>query len=266
MQETSVFWLRAAVALYGVGLFHTVQSAFRTSRPLFRPALISFAIAVVLHMVALVDSARTVRHFPPYGFHNAISLCAFLLAVLFLVVYAKYRLQSLGLFLFPLVFTLALIASILAPRGSWPDSSTRDTWLLIHVILVLLGYVLLLLTALASLAYILQERQLKRKKSIALLEKLPPLGTLDDIISKSLGLGFILTTLGVVTGASWGLVESPRFWTDPKLATSLATWAACLLLVVLRITAGWRGRKAAVMAVTVVAASAATWAVHYVKH
>jgi hypothetical protein len=36
--------------------------------------------------------------------------------------------------------------------------------------------------------------------------------------------------------------------------------------VVLRVTAGWRGRKAAVMAVGVVACSAATWAIHYVRN
>ncbi len=70
---------------------------------------------------------------------------------------------------------------------------------MIHIILVLLGYAALVLTALAAVFYLIQERQLKRKKSMALLERLPPLGTLDNLISKSLGFGFVLLTVGVVT-------------------------------------------------------------------
>jgi ABC-type uncharacterized transport system permease subunit len=132
---------------------------------------------------------------------------------------------------------------------------------------VLLGYAALVFTALASVFYLIQERQLKRKRSIALLERLPPLGTLDNMISKSLGFGFVLLTVGVVTGATWAYIDTGSRWmTDPRISVALLNWVICLLMVLLRITAGWRGRKAAAMAVTIVAFSAATWAVHYVRH
>ena len=44
----------------------------------------------------------------------------------------------------------------------------RDAWLLVHVMMVLLGYAALLLTAVASIFYLIQERQLKRKKPLDL--------------------------------------------------------------------------------------------------
>ena len=267
MQDMSVFWLRAAVALYAVGLFHTVQVALRRGASIFRPALIAFSIAVVLHMVALVEAGRLARHFPPEGFHNSISLCAFLLAVLFLFVYWRYRFESIGVFLFPMVFTMTAIASIQTPTPHWTDTASRSTWLVIHIVLVLLGYAALVFTALASVFYLIQERQLKRKKSMVLLERLPPLGTLDSMISKSLGFGFILLTVGVVTGATWAYIDTGSDWMkDPRVSVALVNWFICLLMVFLRVTAGWRGRKAAAMAVTVVAFSAASWAVHYVSH
>jgi len=267
MQDMSVFWLRAAVALYAVGLFHTIQVALRRGASIFRPALIAFSIAIVLHMVALVEAGRLARHFPPEGFHNSVSLCAFLLGVLFLFTYWRYRFESLGVFLFPMVFGMTALATLQAPTPHWTDSASRSTWLVIHIVLVLLGYAALVLTALASVFYLIQERQLKRKKSIALLERLPPLGTLDNIISKSLGFGFVLLTVGVVTGATWAYIDTGSGWlTDPRISVALLNWVVCLLMVCLRITAGWRGRKAAAMAVTIVAFSAATWAVHYVRH
>jgi ABC-type uncharacterized transport system permease subunit len=188
-----------------------------------------------------------------------------LIGVLFLFLYGKYRFESLGVFLFPVVFVMTAVAASQTPIGRWSDPQTRTTLLMSHILLVLLGYAALILTALASVLYLIQERHLKRKNSIALLEKLPPLGTLDSIISGSMAFGFVFITGGIVTGAIWAFVESAPAWVDPKMTTALVTWAFCLVMVLLRVTAGWRGRKAAMMALTVVASSAASWAVHYVR-
>jgi ABC-type uncharacterized transport system permease subunit len=267
MHDTSVFWLRAAAALYAVGLFHTLQIAIRRTSTLFRAAFIAFAAGLVLHMVAIVESAVEARTVFPAGFHNSVSLSAFLIGFVFLVVFWRYRMESLGVLLFPLVFVMAAVAALKHPLGSWTSTAARNTWLEIHIVLVLLGYAALLVTALASLLYLLQERQLKRKKPIILLDRLPPLGTLDTLITVSLGFGFVLLTIGVVTGATWASIESGAIGLrDPRLTAAAVTWGFCLLLVLARISAGWRGRKAAVMAVAVVACSAATWAVHYVSH
>lgn len=266
MHETSVFWLRAAAALYAIGLFHTLQIAIRKTSTLFRPALIAFAAGVVLHLVAIVEAGVEQATWFPAGFHNSVSLCALLIGILFLAAFARYRAESLGIFLFPLVFAMTTVAALKTPVGSWTSTAARDTWLVIHIVLVLLGYSALLLTAIASLIYLIQERQLKRKKSIALLERLPPLGTLDNLVSNALGFGFVLITLGVVTGATWAYIETGgASLTDPRMTTATVTWVFCLIMVTLRVSVGWRGRKAAVMAVTAVAFSAATWAAHYLS-
>lgn len=265
MQEMSVFWLRAAVALYALGLFHAIQVVLRRGSTLFRPALIAFSVAAVLHMVALVESGRLARHFPPEGFHNSVSLCAFLFAALFLFIYWRYRFESLGVFIFPMVFIMTAVAAWQTPAPQWTNSDSRSTWLVVHIVLVLLGYAALVLTALASVFYLVQERQLKRKKPMALLERLPPLGTLDNLITQSLGFGFILLTVGVVTGSAWAYIYTGTAWmSGARVSLAFVNWIFCLLMVFLRVTAGWRGRKAAAMAVTIVAFSAAAWAFHYV--
>jgi ABC-type uncharacterized transport system permease subunit len=158
---------------------------------------------------------------------------------------------------------MTAIASVKSPIGPWTDPEARNASLVVHILLVLMGYAALVLTALASLLYLVQERHLKRKKPMALLEKLPPLATLDGIVSGSMAVGFMCMSVGVVTGATF--IESGSAWADPRLATAIVTWAFCLIMVLLRITAGWRGRKAALMAVAVVACSAATWGVHYLR-
>jgi ABC-type uncharacterized transport system permease subunit len=229
--------------------------------------LVAFSAATVLHMVALVEAGRRAQHFPPEGFHNSVSLCAFILAVLFLFIYWRYRFESLGVFLYPMVFVMTAVAATQGPAPHWSGSGSRSAWLVFHIIPVLLGYAALVFTALASVFYLVQERQLKRKKPMALLERLPPLGTLDNLITQSLGVGFVLLTIGVVTGGMWAYIDTGSSWiSDPRVSISIVNWVSCLLMMFFRITAGWRGRKAAAMAVAIVAFSAASWAFHYVSH
>lgn len=267
MQEMSVFWLRAAAALYAVGLFHTFQVAIRKGSSIFRQALWAFSAGLVLHMVAIVEAGLSEGTWFPAGFHYSVSLCAFLLGLVFLILYWRHRSESFGVVLFPIVFAMTAVAAFDTPVPLWTSRAARDTWLVAHIVLVLLGYATLFLTALASVLYLAQERALKRKKPTILLDRLPPLGTLDNLISWTLGFGFVLITVGVVTGATWASIDSRgTSLRDPRLTAAMLTWIFCLVMVLMRITAGWRGRKAALMAVGVVVCSAATWAIHYVTH
>ena len=52
------------------------------------------------------------------------SLCAFLITALFLFVYWRYKLESLSVFIFPLVFVMTLVAS-LGPAGFDPGPARR---------------------------------------------------------------------------------------------------------------------------------------------
>jgi ABC-type uncharacterized transport system permease subunit len=263
MPYMSVFWLRVATALYAVGLAHTFAvSLFRSSR--LRPvALPTFRAGVLLHFVALVELAAALRHLPADNFFETVSLCGFLIALLFLFVLWRYKFESLSLAIFPLVFLMTLIGALEIPTASWSNPRVRDAWLLVHVMLVLIGYAGLLLAAIGSVFYLVQERRLKAKRSFALFEKLPPLGTLDKLISQSMALGFIFITLALIAGSIWAYVETGTRWiTQPKIAVSLATWAFCLVMVYLRASAGWRGRRAAFLAIAVIGFSALTWAAH----
>jgi ABC-type transport system involved in cytochrome c biogenesis permease subunit len=78
-----------------------------------------------------------------------------------------------------------------------------------------------------------------------------------------MGFGFVFITLGVIAGSTWASIESGTAWIkDPRIALAFITWGFYLTMVFLRATAGWRGRKAALMAVAVLCCSALTWAAH----
>jgi ABC-type uncharacterized transport system permease subunit len=261
MHEMSVVWLRIATVLYAGGLLHSILSTLGKPRRIFPAALATFIVGAVLHLVSIVEETILIRSFPANNFYQSFSLFGFLIALVFLFVYWRYRFESLSGFIFPLVFLMTLIGSLGTPVRTWSSHELRDAWLLVHVVLVLVGYAALLLTAVGSLVYLVQEWQLKSKRRR--FEKLPPLLTMDDLISKSMAAGFVFITLAVIAGSTWAFVESGTSWiTHPRIALSLLTWFAYLVMVFLRYSAGWRGRKAAIMALSVLGCSALTWAAH----
>jgi ABC-type transport system involved in cytochrome c biogenesis permease subunit len=263
MQESSVFWLRMAAALYSVGLIHALVTLVGRSSSLWKPALSTFVVGVVLHMVSLVELTRAVGHFPLANFYESISVCAFLIALVFLFAWRKYQFAPLSVFLFPLVFLMTLAGAMQLPVAGWSNPSLREGWLFVHVLAVLSGNASLLLTAGAAMFYLVRERQLKNKRPGSLFDRLPPLGTLDSIITRSLSLAFILITAGVVAGITWAFIESGTKWIrDARIHVALITWAFCLIAVFLRNTAGWRGRKAAFLSLALMGCSAMTWAAH----
>jgi ABC-type uncharacterized transport system permease subunit len=264
MHEMSVVWLRVATVLYALGLLHAILTILRRRASIFRVALAAFCVAAVLHLVSIVEEGTVLGAFPVNNFYQSASVCAFLIAALFLFVYWRYRFESLTVFVFPLVFIMALVGALQSPVSRWSNPNVRDAWLMVHIGLVLVGYAALLLTVAACVVYLLQERQLKSKKQRAYYyDRLPPLGTLDNIITKSMTFGFVFITLAVIAGSTWASIESGTKWIGQgRIAISLITWVFYLVMVCLRVAAGWRGRRAAVMAITVLGCSALTWAAH----
>jgi ABC-type transport system involved in cytochrome c biogenesis permease subunit len=77
--------------------------------------------------------------------------------------------------------------------------------------------------------------------------------------------GFIFLTLGIVTGSIWASQAWGAYWQwDPKETWSLITWLLYLVQIHQRFTVGWRGKRAAVMAIVGFASVVFTlWGVNF---
>jgi cytochrome c-type biogenesis protein CcsB len=254
------FWLRIALTLYSLGLLHAIVTVVRRTERMYRIALGAVLLGIVFHLVALVEDGLALGHFPVTNLRETASLSAFLLAAALIVVHWRYHFQSLGVFLFPLIFVLMLPATLDRSIGSWDIPLLRNTWLYLHVSLIVLGHTAFFLTFAAGLMYLIQERELKSKRPRAFYYRLPPLESIDDLAYKSLAIGFPFITLGIISGAFWASsVLGPDWPTDPKIAWSFATWVIYLVLLCVRWVGGWRGRKAAYIAIAGFVATLVTW-------
>jgi ABC-type transport system involved in cytochrome c biogenesis permease subunit len=144
------------------------------------------------------------------------------------------------------------------------SGAAKHDWLAVHILMIFTGYAALFLSFGASILYLVQERALKSKSSAGLFSRLPALQVIDDIGYRSLLLGFPFMTLGLIAGtvvaeATYGRID----FLDPKILLSILMWAVYLLMVFTRLSAGWRGRRAALLASAAFATAIVAWVANY---
>lgn len=232
-----------AFAFYVVGLFHSSVAFLFKRDVFFRVALAAVVIGFLFHTGFLLlvgfESA-----FYPAGLRESLAFLAWTVSLCFLIAYWRYRqIQALGFFLLPLVVVL-MLGTVFVKASPIPDI-LRSFWVYAHATFMILAHGLLLVALVAGLLYRLEERELKNKKPRRFYDRLPPLEVLDNLFQVSLLIGFGFMTLGLLTGILFAEREWAANWyEDPNSLVSLITWGIYLLLVYMRLSAGWRGRKA----------------------
>lgn len=220
-----------------------------------RGALSKIAVTLTLigfasHTLAIIARYVEAGYTPVTNLHESLSFFAWMIIGILLIANLKYKVKVLGSFLAPIALLLMLFAFAL-PKEIVPLAPVlKSFWHPFHVIFAFLGNALFTLTFCCGVMYLIQEHQLKSKKMGAITKRLPPLNLLDDLSYQSLKFGFPLLTLGIITGAVWAEYAWGRYWGwDPKETWSLITWLLYAALLHQRLTVGWRGRKAAMMAI-----------------
>jgi ABC-type uncharacterized transport system permease subunit len=201
------------------------------------------------------------------------SLLGFAVAGLFFLVWWLYDAISLGIFALPATFFLVFIPALGPEQYRFPSQGVRVSWLVAHIIALLLAYAALCFSLLASLMYLVQERRIKSKvkpgktQRWAPLNWLPPLDTLERLALATLEFGFPCMTVGLFIGTV--LVQETSlgasYFLDPNILASFAMWILYCTLLWLRLGAGLRGRRAAYVSGAGLVAIMAVWATNFVS-
>jgi cytochrome c-type biogenesis protein CcsB len=181
---------------------------------------------------------------PLSNFYESLVFFAWTLPALGLLAFRRYFKGYLG----ALVSVLACLLLAYASFGGVDSRikplmpALKSNWLLIHVVTAFLGYASFALAFGTAILYLVQDRRPR--------ESLPPPAQLDRLIYRAAVLGFLLLTLGILTGAVWAETAWGRYWSwDPKETWSLITWLIYATLLHARLLKGWQGRRIAWLAV-----------------
>jgi ABC-type uncharacterized transport system permease subunit len=256
----SLLWLRVAVVLYGLAALAVLPAALY-NRPRWRHIAMPAALAgAFFHFVSIAETLVAAHRALPVDTHETLSLLGLILAAAFLILAARYKTVSFGIFLLPIAALLTLVPAFKPGHETIAYPFIRTGWLLLHVTLLLIAYAALFLSFIASVLYLIQERRLKQKNPAPRRSFLPPLETIDQIALKSLLFGLPCMTAGLLIGSVVALdTIGPSFFADPKVLLSLAMWIAYMLMIFIRRHSGLRGRRAVYLSGFVFLVVLAVW-------
>jgi ABC-type uncharacterized transport system permease subunit len=239
--------LLAVLAAYLIAAIHSILAFVNKRRSVQRVAEWSIAAGFILHTGALVADWIIDGHYPLFFLRETLSFLAWALVAVYAVVFYRYHAQAVGAFTMPLISVLIFIALLINQGSSDSPASFSTTRLFpIHTTLLIFAYAAFFIVFMASVMYLLQERELKLKTFGAIFHRLPPLTTVTELASTSAAVGWVLFTLGIVTGMIWSWARYQRIWhNDPKEIFAVITWLIYLALIVYRSSASWRGSRAA---------------------
>jgi len=261
--------LVSALTFYLGGVLYSFYVfATKAKRP-DKELLLIVLLGFVVHTAAILVNWHQTGHFPIINPREVSSFIGWAIVAYFLLMNRRFQVRALPVFLLPLVYLL-LLASLVLPetsrelptllQGEITTNPLTKIIFPVHVTLVIFSYAAFVVTFVSGVMYLIQEHELKAKHFGAAFQRLPALNTCDEIGYRSLTIGFVLLTLGVVTGIFWNNQRDGRYWhNDPKEVMALVTWLVYLFIMHYRLTAGWRGRRVAWLSIAGFVVVILTW-------
>ncbi|MBI5056469.1 MAG: c-type cytochrome biogenesis protein CcsB [Nitrospirae bacterium] len=248
--ETNVLLFELALTFYFIATISGIIEIFRGKKNTSKVTLYLSMAGFAFHTANIAIRYVEGGHVPVTNMHEATSFFSWCVLVLFFFHEFKYKLGLLSSFIMPIVFLLMFSASIFPREIKALSPVLQSYWFGIHVVFAFLGDASFAMACGIGIMYLIQERNVKSKHLSMLFQKLPSLQTLDEINYHLVTLGFPLLTLSMITGVIWANSAWGTYWRwDPKEVWSLITWLVYALVLHLRLTSGWRGKKAAILSI-----------------
>jgi len=238
--------LPAAIALYSLGLLHSIFGFYSKRRAFVRIALVMVTAGFVCHTIFLAILGVSRGHFPITNLSESLCFFAWCVSLAFMVANVCYRIHALGAFSLPLVSALTVVSQVMWDETRSISPLLKSGWVYFHAVAAFVAYAAFFLMFVAGVLYLIQEKELRGKNFRFLYFRLPPLQVSDELMRRFLFAGFIAMSLTIISGAIWAQQAWGRFWDwDPKETTSLVTWTIYFILINYQLSARRMGRRAA---------------------
>jgi cytochrome c-type biogenesis protein CcsB len=210
-------------------------------------------LGVLAHVTGVVFRGLAVHRVPwgdMYEFVIAVSCVAVLF---FLGLMIRYRPYRLGLFFMaPIVIIIGLAQTVIYTPAGPLVPALNSYWLAIHVTAITLATGTYVVAAVLAVVYLLADRHTRRVaaglqvRNSEVFRLLPSPERLDQFAYRTVVFAFPLWTFGIMAGAIWADEAWGRYWGwDPTETWAFITWVVYACFLHARVTAGWRGRRAA---------------------
>lgn len=193
-----------------------------------------------------------IGHAPFSNMYESLIFFSWTIILLYLIVEWRTKNKTLGVFVSPLAFLALAYASFSPSINSRIQPlvpALKSNWLIAHVITCFFGYAAFGISFGLSLMYLIKKKGGDKTQN-PFLRLLPGTSILDDLNYQVVVIGFLMLTLGIITGSVWAHSAWGSYWSwDPKETWSLITWLVYALVLHSRMVRGWRGKRMAFLCI-----------------
>jgi cytochrome c-type biogenesis protein CcsB len=279
-------WSRLSTDAFNVALFAYIAGmigyfyylAFRRQLA-WRSASLAAFLGLSAHALSVVARGFAAGRVPWGNMYEYSSLLALLVVAGYLfVVEGIFKVRVLGGFVLAFsVLTMAIAVMFLYVGPGPLVPALNSYWIKIHVVAAITGSSLFALGCIVTILYLAKDRRERRSMAVAPIMGgsvdlddapphfeagadepvggvtrrgiLPSAAVLDRVAYRTIAFAFPIWTFAVIAGAIWAEQAWGRYWGwDPKETWSFITWVIFAGYLHARATSGWRGRRAAVIA------------------
>ena len=253
MNDRVFIWL--AQLFYATSIVLTMRRlrVGGASAQLHRWNILTMALGFVLHTAFLYLRGMRIGRCPLTNPFEVQVFLAWGMVLFYLLIGPSYRVSFLGA---PAVLALCVVPLLAPIDVAGPAPAMLSPWIEFHAAIALLSCGAFALAAVMSVMYLWQERQLKARRVTPSFLQLPSVEQLDVVALRLIVVGLALFTVGIIGGfVSYRIVHQltplRAGLTMAKIVWAWTVWVAYVWVLVARMVASVRGRKFAVLAITV---------------
>ncbi len=250
--QSAILWMSAmfvfSTVFYWIGMVARSDFGASVGSKLCWAAVVLGFTGMMVRWYESYLIGTDIGHIPVSNLYEVFILFSMITAMFYLYYEERYATRQLGPFVllvisaavgFLLWYTVSRNAADIQPLVP----ALQSWWMKIHVPANFIGYGTFSLAAMVGTAYLL-------KSHGYLADRLPSLEVLDDVMYKSISVGFAFFTVATILGALWAAEAWGGYWSwDPKETWALIVWLNYAAWLHMRLMSGLRGRAAAWWAV-----------------
>jgi cytochrome c-type biogenesis protein CcsB len=213
--------------------------------------LVAVALTFVgwgLHNASVVTRGLAAHRVPWGNMYEFSSMVCLIAVTAYLWLLTRQKVRYLGGFvMLPVVLYLGLAGTVLYAPAAPLVPALNSYWIKIHVVGAMTSSGIFMLGFVCTVLYLWRDA---RERRGVVSTRLPSAATLDRVAYRVNAFAFPVWTFAVMAGAVWAEAAWGRYWGwDPKETWSFITWVIYAGYLHARATAGWKGRKAAYVAI-----------------
>jgi len=246
-----------AAAAAGSGAADADDASQRREVDWARLAVVLNVLGWGAHLGVLVTRAAAAGRWPWANMYEFLTAIAFAAVTAFLIVMWRSGARFLGAFVMLAAVVALGVANIWLYDSVGPVVPALNSyWIAIHVSAAIVATGAFTVAGAATVLYMLKSRrEAKGGAAEGVWARIPATGTLDRLAFRVTTFAFPIWTTAIIMGAVWADEAWGRYWGwDPKEIWSFVTWIGYAAYLHARATAGWKGRRAAVLSLVAFAA------------